>query len=414
MSSSDDPRSPEAYAEKPDERTAAAAFVDGDFADAETGFRKLAEQQPGRLDLIARLAHLDLLANRLSPAIERLTRALEGGLRTQTILTHLAEAYLRRGDLGRAALTYQNLGRDGLAGTLAAMAHLQPWRLSAPAGHSALHWLRGEPLPVVAVRINGETANLVIDTGAGDLTLDTHFALQAEVRLGGPEWRTFAGGRPAEVLHGHVEQLMLASQEILDVPVQILDLQSTFRQWFPDLPIHGILGLRVLMSFHCTFDYADRCLRLAPPRTHPSTALGIPFWLGGDAMLLSHADFPRRTRRLVFIDSGMTGGAFAVSHAQADLLGVELHKDKALTGSGGGGEIAGRRAHAKWIRLDGLSVSDVAGLALPELSIETGLGYRIHGLIGHDLLRGTRLALDFTHMRLSLTRSDHQPLRNAT
>jgi len=36
------------------------------------------------------------------------------------------------------------------------------------------------------------------------------------------------------------------------------------------------------------------------------------------------------------------------------------------------------------------------------LSIETALGYRINGLIGHDLLRGARLSLDFTRMQLCI------------
>ena len=34
--------------------------------------------------------------------------------------------------------------------------------------------------------------------------------------------------------------------------------------------------------------------------------------------------------------------------------------------------------------------------------LDTALGYRINGLIGHDLLRGTRLSLDFTRMQLRI------------
>jgi hypothetical protein len=50
----------------------------------------------------------------------------------------------------------------------------------------------------------------------------------------------------------------------------------------------------------------------------------------------------------------------------------------------------------------------VGGLLLDSLSIETTLGYRINGLIGHDMLRDTRLALDFTNMRLRLSPDPHE------
>ena len=40
---------------------------------------------------------------------------------------------------------------------------------------------------------------------------------------------------------------------------------------------------------------------------------------------------------------------------------------------------------------------------LDQLSIEKSLGFRVNGLIGHDMLRNTRLKLDFKHMQLSLS-----------
>ena len=246
------------------------------------------------------------------------------------------------------------------------------------------------------------TANLIVDTGAGDCVLDMRFAVAAGVRLGGQEWRHFAGGQHAQVTHGHAEQLNLRDVRIRDVPVQMLDLQAVFGDWYPDLAIHGILGIRVMSLFDCTLDYQAGLLSLEPHNRRRSTDDGVPLWLAEDWMLLSHADFPALRQALIFLDTGMMGGAFAVSESRAPALGVGRDARSSLVGTGGGGEIPGTGARAGALRLDAVERRNAGGLLLDKLSIETTLGYRINGLIGHDMLRDTRLVLDFTNMRLRL------------
>ena len=120
------------------EDDAQQSFVAGLFDQAFADYERLLQDQPGRLDIQARLGYLDLLANRTTSAIRRLTAVMEQGLRTRTVLSHLAEAYNRNGDLGHAALCYEQLGRDGLAGTLAAMSRLPVLQISNAPGSSRL------------------------------------------------------------------------------------------------------------------------------------------------------------------------------------------------------------------------------------------------------------------------------------
>ena len=344
------------------ERRAAASFRDGHFQQAARSYQALLDRHPERMDVQARLGYLELIANRASSAVTRLSAALEQGFRTREVLSHLGEAYYRAGDLGPAALCYQRLGREGLAGTLAAMADLDIMRLDkAPTG-SDLAWVAADPLPVVRAEINGVTANLVVDTGAGDCVLDTGFAVAAEVRLGGQEWRHFADGRHAQVTHAHAERLELGDIRIRDLPVQVLDTRTVFGDWYPDLTVHGILGARVMSLFDCTLDYRAGQLSLAPPRRRQSAEVGVPFWLAEDWMLLSHADFPALRQALVFLDTGMTGGAFVVSKARATALGLSGDARSNLVGTGGGGQIQGKGARAQALRLDALERRDVSGL----------------------------------------------------
>ena len=104
----------------------------------------------------------------------------------------------------------------------------------------------------------------------------------------------------------------------------------------------------------------------------------------------------------MFIDTGMTGRMFAVPETRTAVLGVEPDRDQALVGTGGAGDVHGRGAYASRLRLSGKEQSNATGLLLPSLSIETALGYQVNGLIGHDLLRGSRLSLDFTRMQLCI------------
>lgn len=385
------------------EHSAATLFRDGKLHQAANAYRALTDRHPERLDFQARLGYLELISNNATGAVNRLTGVLAKGFRNRTILSHLGEAYCRIGDLGPAALCFQQLGREGLAGTLAAMADLEMLRLSDTFVSGQIPWIDDDPLPVIRVAINGEQANLIIDTGAGDCVLDTRFAISAGVRLGGQEGRHFAGGQHAQVTHGHAAQLDLTDIRINDVPVQVLDLQQVFADWYPGLAIHGVLGIRVLSLFHCTLDYQTKSLRLESPKLDESPSEGSPIWLAEDWMLLSQADFPSLRQALVFLDSGMVGGAFAVSESRASSLGIESDPQMSLVGTGGGGTVSGTAARVESIAMDSLIRTQVGGLLLDALSIETTLGYRINGLIGSDMFRGAHLSLDFANMRLRVS-----------
>jgi len=170
--------------------------------------------------------------------------------------------------------------------------------------------------------------------------------------------------------------------------------------WFPGQAIHSILGISVLSLFHCTLDYQTGDLELQPPDTAGPQQGSTPIWLAENRMLLTQVHFPLLEGALMFVDTGMTGRVFAVPETRSAVLGVKPDSDKALVGTGGAGDLHGRGACANRLRLDGKEQSNAMGLLLPALSIESALGYRINGLIGHELLRGSRLSLDFTRMQL--------------
>ncbi len=393
------------------EQEAREQFAQGRFRESAINFHSVSRHFPERLDVQARLGYLALLANELDTAVKHLTLAINQGLRSREALAHLAEAYYRQGRLGSAAYYYQRLGRDGLAGTLAVMAELDAYRLAGTRTSIEIPWVTDNPLPVLATRINGRNANLVLDSGAGDTVLDAQFAVDAEVRLGGQERRTFAGGMPALVTYGHAEQLLLDDIHIRDIPVQVMDITPAFGGWFPDLPIHGILGTGVFSRFRTTLDYRSGRLRLethsrtdeSQPENGQRDRSGAPLWLAENQLLLTCADLPALDQGIWFLDSGMTGGTFAVPESRAAALGLEVDKRIALVGAGGGGTVQGHKARVDWLRLDRLCGNNLEGVVLDSFPIEQSVGFAVQGLIGHDLLRDSVLTLDFPAMRLLLT-----------
>ena len=393
------------------EQQARTQFAKGQVRESAATFRCLSEQLPERLDLQAQLGYLALLANDLGAAVHYLAQVINRGLRSRQALAHLAEAYYRQGRLGAAAYCYQRLGRDGLAGTLAVMGELDAYRLTQSQASVEVPWVMTDPLPVLAVSVNGRDANLVLDTGAGDTLLATQFATDAGVKLGGQEQRTFAGGRPAWVTYGHLEELSLGDFGIQDIPVQIIDIPPGLAAWFPGLPIHGILGTGVFARFRTTLDYRCGCLRLEPPtetgvtpwqngqRVGPGTSL----WLAENQLLLTCVDLPALDKSVWFLDSGMTGGSFAVPESRLGALGLKLDEGAALVGAGGGGTVRGRKVRADWLRLDRLCRYQPDGVVLEDFPVEQSCGFAVQGLIGHDLLRDSILTLDFPAMQLFMS-----------
>lgn len=393
-----------------DEQGAQARFAQGRLSESVPAFDRLCQLLPERLDLRARLGYLALLANDLDTAIEHLALAINQGLRSRRTLAYLAEAYYRKGRLDAAAYCYQRLGRDGLAGTLAVMGEFDAWQLMPSNTAVEIPWLTDTPLPVVTAQVNGCDANLVLDTGAGDSLLDSHFAIDAGVRLGGQEQRSFAGGMPALVTYAHVEELELRDLAVRHIPVQVVDLSHSFSDWFPDLVIHGILGSGLFARFRTTLDYRTGVLSLstnnvsntAQPVNTTRDQPGVPIWLGENQLLLTCASLPANEHGVWFLDSGMTGGAFAVPGTEVGTLELEVDESDVLVGTGGGGTVHGHKLRVDWLKLDQLCRHDLDGVMLDAFPLGHSCEFAIQGLIGHDLLRESVLTLDFPTMRLSL------------
>lgn len=390
---------------------ASTLFASGRFDEAEACYRELNREQPEWPEPLARLGHLALLGNRVEEAIQFLTESVSRGVRSATIWGLLAEAYYRKGEYGSAAYCYYRLRRRARAATLAAMADLKPYQLEGSTHWATIPWTAAEPLPVVTVRVNERKANLVLDTGAGDLMLDEEFALASGVRLGEREYRGFAGGRPAPVWYGHAKRLALDKLTLLDLPVQVLSLKPVFAPFFAKLPVHGVLGTGVLSRFVATLDYRQQLLRLAPhtggSRHQRQVArdrggAATPLWMAGGHYLIAPGSFAGLSYGLMFLDTGMAGAAFALPPTMTGVANLISVSEEAETGRGGGGEVKGKPVRLATLSLGARCRQNLLGMVLKDFPLEVQFGFRIAGLVAHDFFRNAVLTLDFGAMHLLL------------
>ena len=291
------------------------------------------------------------------------------------------------------------------------MSDITPYTAQGSNEPLVLDWTVSEPLPVISLRINGHEANLVIDTGAGELVLDEQFAVGAGIRLGGREARRFAGGRDAAVWYGHANELALGGLALLDLPIQALPLGPIFGPFFPSLPIHGILGTAVLSRFVATLDYGRRVLRLTPLGNRApnatddrpiTTSHGTRFWIAGSHYPVACGALPGSPHCLFFLDTGMTGAAFALPRSTADAACLMYSSRDMETGHGGGGEVHGKSTTLSGLALGETQRSNLHGMVLDAFPLEVQFGFRIGGLLAQDFFTDCVLTLDFGSMRLSL------------
>ncbi len=384
-------------------------FAGGQFVEAERIFLEIGAQYPDNFTVAARLGHIALLSNRLEDAKRRLIRAHELKPEVGLVRSLLAEAHYRQDNFPAAANHLHVLGRHALARKLEGFAGRTPYAVCSQVTTTTVSWSAREPLPLITANINGQIANLVIDTGTGEMVLDSAFARRAGIAREGFERSVFAGGRLGIIQHGRADALALGDFELRDVPVQISEIQAPFAAFFPDRPVHGVIGTVLLYHFVTTVDYTTGVLRLqrcgeatAERQTSPSDSISIPFWLAGDHYLVAWGAINTCHPSLMFIDTGLTGAALVASRSTVQGAELELRKDHRSTAYGGGGAVGAIPFEVDELSLGEVRQRHVTGIVLDAFPLERQFGFRIGGLLAHDFFRRYTLTLDFARMQLTL------------
>lgn len=348
---------------------------------------------------------LALYSNRLDEARPCLRRMIAANPADRTAPALLAEAEYRARDYAAAAAAFSAASREAHAQRLRHFADGGPYRFAAFEGARSIPFVRLDPLPVVAVRVNGgPPLNFIIDTGGADTIIDPSVARDAGARTFGEQSGIFAGGASASVTVAAVERLSLGDLELRNVPVTILDT-SRFAQVFGGLPISGVIGTGLLSQFRSTLDYPRQRLdlRVRNPRARPAEGHALPMWLMGDHFILVDGSINGQ-RQLAFVDTGLAGLGCTMPQSTFARLGIRVGEG-GNAGVGGAGQVSTTAPFQATVALGSVSQSGVSCIFGPfPPQLETLGGTRIGLLVSHALLRPFAVTFDFDRMTMVLGR----------
>ncbi|MBI4241097.1 MAG: aspartyl protease family protein [Candidatus Rokubacteria bacterium] len=196
-----------------------------------------------------------LLGNRLDEARRWLGRAVEIEPGEKEPAALLAEVHYRCGEFRQAASLFRAAGAEAVAENLESFKTSVPYAIEGEARATRVKFIHTDPLPLVAVRVNGgEEVNFIIDTGAAEVCIDTEFTGQVGAARSGSVSGTFGGGQRAAVEQGRIDSLTLGDSVVRNLPVQILNTRR-FDVAARGRRVDGILGTRLFYRFLTTLDY---------------------------------------------------------------------------------------------------------------------------------------------------------------
>ena len=382
-------------------------FRKGEFHQARLLYAAMLEQQPVSPTALTSLGHLALLSNRLDEARRTLLEAVGMKCDSRTHL-FLAETFYCLDEFVEAAPLFQAGGKTSKTRKLESFRGTKPYGIGGTWSGRA-EFLQTDPLPLVQATVNtGHPGCFLIDTGGSELILDTDFARQATTIEFGPEEGTFAGGESASYIHGRIDSFEIGGLTVKDLPVHLMDTRR-FSAVAPGRTVSGIIGTAFLYHFLPTIDYLGGVLVLnrressSELETESGGSIQVPFWLAGDHFIVARGTVNNGPPCLLLVDTGLAGLGFTCPKSTLEESGIAVQADSATEGLGGGGKVKVSPITVQKLTLGGAAVEDVTGVygAFPP-QLESGLGFRIGGLVSHGFFRNMKVSFDFQKMRIRM------------
>ncbi|MCK5298568.1 MAG: aspartyl protease family protein [Candidatus Heimdallarchaeota archaeon] len=390
-------------------------FSQGKFEKAEEHYSKIQTQEPKNYEVIKQLGKIALYSNRLTEAEDLLTKAIALNSEEREPKLLLVEVYYRQDKFQKAANVLKQMGEEDQAERYESFKEVTPNQIAGNVETTKIKFLKTDPLPVLQVIINdGDPINFTIDTGASELVIDTEFAKEVGLEASHTREGIFAGGKKAAVQLGKIDSITLGELAIKNVPVTFMPVRQFSAPVFGETQINGIIGSTLFYHFITTMDYVKGELVLQrkteanrqqmEEQSKNQNITQIPFWMAGKHFIVAWGKANKSKPMLFFIDTGLAGGGFTCPETTIEEAGIELLRDQARTGSGGGGMVQIIPFVVDELSLGEAVEKNIRGFFAGGKTLSEMIGFHIGGIISHTFFRNYALTFDFTRMRLLLTK----------
>jgi predicted aspartyl protease len=382
-------------------------YADGKFAQAQDAAQKLSDGDKYSVAGLQLRARLELSANNVSAAQADLLQARRLDLHNRTTLQLLALAFTRADRFADAAPFLEQVDKVAEARQAQALAGTEAYHIEGLGLEDRIRLIRVDPLPVVAVRLNGgDVMYFLVDTGGPEVLLDSSLADKLDLKDMGATEGTFAGGTQQSIGHSVLPSLAIGLWVVHNVPV-ILKSTEPYKAAGGGLDIRGVIGTEFLAQFVSTLDYRNNELILrrkpgAPgaetsaqlaQRMTAAAAQAVPMHWVGDHYLLAEGTVNGAGPMQFFVDTGLAGFGFTAPDSTLKAAGIprDAQPVQPIT--------------VKTLTLGPITEHDVAGLAGPfPPSLQHSTGVQIGGIVSHTFFRAFAVTFDFGNMTLWLQR----------
>ena len=369
----------------------------GRFDEAAKLFRRVIDAAPGDDAARAGLGKLALFRDRASEA-----ESLLAGTSPENDLARadLFAARLRLGEYGAAAEMAESVGQAGRAPLLNELAVGGAYRVTNPR-EVRVAFVRVWPVPLVRVRLNGQSVLMALDTGVGDVLLDEGAARRYAVQTLPSETGMLWSGTRIAVRNALVGRLEIGGILVEHVPAGVLALHRYSLEINPQSDsIAGVIGVNLLRRFTPTFDFATQRLVLRPAGAAyaPSgTSYRVPFEIWGENEITVYGSIGGGRRMAMVLATGLPAAAAGAPQEVFDEVGVKPGMGAGLSKGG------------SWLRGDPWLPVNVSTLSLGqrvrdrlpgwsgamEHSELWRYGVRRDALLAAGFFRGLRVTIDW-------------------
>ena len=374
------------------------------FDDASKAFRRVFEASPQDDAARAGLGKLALFQDRPAEADSLLSRIVTPDASSTA---DLFAARVRMGSYEQAADMAEKVNQGGRAELLRLMAEQPPYRIAAGPDSTKIPFARAYPIPLVRVKLNGQSVLMALDTGAGDLLVDESAYRRCAVRPVGGRSTTFWCGSRVAVSNAMVQQLQLGGYRVEGCPAGVLNLGKWSLEVNPQGErVAGVIGLELLRRFTPTLDYDRRTLELRRPGTAftpAPDAQRVPFQIWGESELTVFGTLAQCRPMAFILQTGLPGCGVGAPPEVFDEIGVRSGAVARLV-KNAGKFLQGRPwdpVVVPTVTVGPLARDRVAGFSG---ALESGEmwrhGVRRDAILSGEFFRGQRLTIDWQRHEL--------------
>lgn len=290
------------------------------------------------------------------------------------------------------------------------LAGLRVHQISGAAVTEVRFKLGSDRRPYVRVKLNGQDAIFVVDTGSGFMVISKESAKRfrvSEIARGGKSQGVGGSGK-FQIVYGLINSLQIGEAKVKMIPCFIRPFHGA-RDGPPQERADGFIGLSVLSHFLTEIDYKEERMRLDRTENRTSATAAsqdvnkVPFRTTQNGLISIETEFDGNQHVNAILDSGASSSVISLAAVERLNMHDQIIKGQTTSVIGAAGITENvQMLFVRNCRVANVQQSNLRALVMDFGPINETSGFEQSGILGGDFLRHFRLTIDFNRAQLVL------------